>query len=136
MTLTCTLCGATKTQPVPADKSKHEWNDGEITVPPTEEAEGEKTFTCTRCGETYTEVIDKLEPQIPALMYGDLDGNGEITSADARLALRASVGLESLSAEAAAAADVNGDNTLSAGDARLILRYAAGLESEFPAKKQ
>lgn len=61
---------------------------------------------------------------------GDVDGNGDITSADARLALRASVRLENYGrgtpAYKAADADQSGD--LSAGDARLILRASVGLE--------
>ena len=38
----------------------HAWNEGEVTVPPTTTAPGEKTYTCTRCGATRTEVIPKL----------------------------------------------------------------------------
>lgn len=33
------------------DKLGHRWNSGEVTLKPTTEAEGEKTYTCTRCGE-------------------------------------------------------------------------------------
>ncbi len=64
-----------------------------------------------------------------ANILGDVDGNGDITAADARLALRASVGLETLSdtAKLAANADLTGDIT--AADARLILRASVGLES-------
>lgn len=60
---------------------------------------------------------------------GDIDGNGSITAADARLALRASVGLETLSAEQTAAADADFNGTITAADARLILRASVGLES-------
>ena len=38
-----------------ADKAEHTWNDGEVTVEPTAEADGVKTFTCTICGQTKTE---------------------------------------------------------------------------------
>ena len=65
---------------------------------------------------------------------GDLDRDGEITAADARLALRASVGLEpeiQKNADAYAAADVDNDGGVTAADARLILRRSVGLE-EFP----
>ncbi len=60
---------------------------------------------------------------------GDVDGNGNITAADARLALRASVQLENLSLGAMTAADVNGDDYVTASDARTILRVSVGLES-------
>jgi len=39
----------------------HWWNDGEITKEPSEEEEGEKTFTCFFCGETKTESIPAIE---------------------------------------------------------------------------
>ncbi len=38
----------------------HTWNAGEVTTPPTKDAEGVKTFTCTVCNQTYTETIPKL----------------------------------------------------------------------------
>ena len=59
----------------------------------------------------------------------DGDGDGKITSADARYALRASVGLEKTN-EASCyykAANVDGDK-LSSSDARAILRASVGLE--------
>lgn len=58
----------------------------------------------------------------------DVDGNGKISAADARLALRASAGLESLSIFAQSAADVDGNGKITAADARKILRKSAGLE--------
>ncbi len=35
----------------------HDWDEGKITTPATATANGVKTFTCKRCGETKTEVI-------------------------------------------------------------------------------
>ena len=43
----------------------HIWDEGKVTKEPTEEEEGVKTFTCTVCGETKTEAIDKLVPEEP-----------------------------------------------------------------------
>lgn len=61
---------------------------------------------------------------------GDVDGNGRIAPEDARLALRASVGLEQIQkdSEAFAAADVNYSGAIEPEDARLILRASVGLE--------
>lgn len=59
---------------------------------------------------------------------GDVDGNGQISASDARLALRASVKLETLSLKAMKAADVNEDDYVTAADARTILRVSVGLE--------
>ncbi len=38
----------------------HSWNEGEVTTAPTLDAEGEMTFTCTKCQETKTEPIPAL----------------------------------------------------------------------------
>ncbi|MCD7775349.1 MAG: dockerin type I repeat-containing protein [Clostridiales bacterium] len=62
------------------------------------------------------------------ILLGDADGNGKISVADARLALRISAGLETADDLAAAAADMNGDGTVNAADSRTILRCAAGLD--------
>ena len=66
-----------------------------------------------------------------AVLLGDVDGNGKLEPADARLALRASVGLEEYKSgsNAFTAADVNKDGLIKADDARKILRAAVGLES-------
>lgn len=60
---------------------------------------------------------------------GDLDGNGEVTAADARIVLRAAASLENLTDAYDVAANVNGDDRVSAADARIILRVAVGLEN-------
>lgn len=61
---------------------------------------------------------------------GDINGDCEITASDARIALRASVGLEyySKSSPAYKAADVEGNDGITAADARVILRASVGLE--------
>ena len=71
------------------------------------------------------------QPEQPyGSQLGDVNGDGQITAADARLALRASVGLENYAAGSreALACDADGDAELTAADARLILRAAVGLE--------
>ena len=57
-----------------------------------------------------------------AVILGNLNDDPKITAADARIALRASVNLETLTAEQEIAADVNFDGKITAADARLILR--------------
>ena len=39
----------------------HIWNEGVVTTQPTTEAEGVKTYTCTECGETKREALEKLK---------------------------------------------------------------------------
>ncbi len=60
---------------------------------------------------------------------GDVNGDGKISASDARLALRASVGLEKLTDTQFKSADVNNDNKVTASDARTILRVSVGLEN-------
>ena len=72
--------------------------------------------------------LSVLRP-VPEYIPGDVDGDGEVSSADARLALRASVNLETLSETAALAADADNDNAITPADARLILRASVGLET-------
>ena len=60
---------------------------------------------------------------------GDVDLDGKVSAADARLTLRSSVGLEKLSAEKTLNADADRDGKITAADARLILRKSVGLET-------
>ena len=61
---------------------------------------------------------------------GDVDEDGKITAADARLALRRSVSLEDYKEGSPKflACDVDFDGNVTAADARLILRASVGLE--------
>ncbi len=59
---------------------------------------------------------------------GDMNSDGELTASDARMILRASVGLDTLNEQQTALADVDWDNELDAADARLVLRASVGLE--------
>ena len=43
-----------------SETCQHVWDNGKVTKEPTETETGVKTFTCTRCGETKTEVIPPL----------------------------------------------------------------------------
>ena len=65
-----------------------------------------------------------------AAVTGDVDGDGTVTAADARLALRAAVALEDYKKGSAqfTGADVIADGEVTAADARIILRMAVDLE--------
>ena len=43
-----------------SEKNGHTWDGGKVTLEPTEQSEGKKTFTCTVCQYTKEEKIDKL----------------------------------------------------------------------------
>ena len=64
----------------------------------------------------------------PFHQCGDVDGDSYVTAADARMALRAAVGLTTLSGEWFTSADTDKDGDITSADARRILRAAVGLE--------
>ncbi len=98
-----------------------------VTKPAEVGVAGEKAFTCKVCKHVREKKpIEALEPDY---MLGDVDMNGEIQAADARLALRTSVGLETLSVVQKKAADIDKNGEIKAADARLILRASVGLET-------
>ena len=70
-------------------------------------------------------VLDGETVEIAVL--GDVDGNGEISVTDARLALRQAVSLENLKGVYLLAAKL-GSDTVSVSEARKILRAAVGLD--------
>lgn len=65
-------------------------------------------------------------------VMGDVDNNGKVESADARLALRFSAKLESLTEKQQVLADVDGNGTTNSADARTILRFSSKEISKFP----
>ena len=70
---------------------------------------------------------ERLEKVISVL--GDVNGDGEISVSDARGALRAAVGLDTLEGAYLNAARVNGSNEVAVSDARSILRAAVALDT-------
>lgn len=57
---TCDVCNTV------FNKAEHSWDSGAITTPATTEKEGVKTYTCTVCKATKTEVVPKVaKPTTP-----------------------------------------------------------------------
>jgi len=54
------------------DALGHAWDSGKVTKPATETEDGVKTFTCTRCGETKTEVIPATGVMDVTKMFTDV----------------------------------------------------------------
>lgn len=61
---------------------------------------------------------------------GDVDGDGTITAADARIALRMAVGLDTATDEQKLLADYDESGTVDAADARILLRLSVGLSAD------
>ena len=79
-----------------------------------------------------TELFPRWE-SLTGFILGDADGDGKITSTDARLVLQLSVGkIHESDLAVPAAADVDGDGSVTSTDARLILQYSVGKITEWP----
>lgn len=61
--------------------------------------------------------------------FGDVNDDGKISAADARIVLRATVGLEELEAHILERVDYRNTNIISADNARTTLRLSVGLEN-------
>ena len=86
-----------------------------------EEASTEVEVESEEASEEAEEVVIRL---------GDVNFDGDITAADARLALRFSAQVQTPTAEEYIAANVIVDEAIKAADARLILRCSATLVDE------
>ena len=54
----------------------HDWDEGVVTLEPTETEPGVKTYTCTRCGETKTEEIPATGHVCPCAAFTDMPEYG------------------------------------------------------------
>ncbi len=79
---------------------------------------------------TYGEFSEVFTINIsPYYSKGDITGDGKIMANDARQALRAAVGLTTLSGMTFFAGDADRNGEITSADARLILRASVGLEN-------
>lgn len=93
---------------------------------------------CKVCGydknaTTPDKPDDPKPPVEDDVKLGDVNEDGKVNAADARLALRKAVGLETYEpgSKKFKACDVNKDGKVNASDARKILRVAVGLDKTF-----
>ena len=75
--------------------------------------------------------ILNLNENAPSGGFGDINEDGKINMKDARIALKAAVGSETLNEEQQKLGDVDNDGKVGMKDARLILKYAVGSIIEF-----
>ncbi|MBR4869058.1 MAG: dockerin type I repeat-containing protein, partial [Clostridia bacterium] len=73
--------------------------------------------------------------QANAVPYGDVDGDGRVSAADALEVLKAVVGNVTLTEEQTVLADVDGDERISAVDALEILKKVVGKIDRFPVEE-
>ena len=82
---------------------------------------GYLVFQTTKLGDFL--VTTKLLTSLP----GDANGDGQITTIDARIILKIAAGAQSITEEEKALLDTNGDGNITTIDARNVLRLAASL---------
>ena len=69
----CSVCGEKiSSEHIDFELLDHVWDDGVVTLEPTETEEGIKLFTCTVCGATYEEAIPALGHQCQIAQFEDL----------------------------------------------------------------
>lgn len=79
--------------------------------------------------DDWKKVEENLPVRNSARFLGDLNGDGEVTSEDARFCLRYSVGLDKLNPKQIKAADINCNNEIDSSDARAVLRKSIKLDN-------
>ena len=80
--------------------------------------------------DSDTDGSDPSDAPVDGDVYGDVDFDGFITSTDALMILRASIGTDTLSARQFAVADIDAGGVIMADDALAVLRYSIGLIDE------
>ncbi|MFA5834928.1 MAG: Ig-like domain-containing protein [Bacteroidota bacterium] len=104
-------------------------SDGYLVWSPSANANGSYTFVVQISdGTAFTH--DTITVRVNK--FGDVSGNGTITSFDAGMVLRGQVGAITLTALQTLVGNVSGDSTISSADASLILQYVVGLINSFP----
>ena len=105
----------------------HQWNDATCEVPKT----------CAVCGTVTGPLADHIFERgqckicgaaDTAFKLGDVNGDGTLSYKDALKVLRASIKLDTLTAEQEVLADFDGNGTINYEDALKILRTSIGLE--------
>lgn len=124
------------------DANGHTAGDWEIVTPAEIGVAGLEQRKCTVCGEVVDEreIAPIEDPSSddpttePVVCYrlGDVNRDGKVTAADARLALRMAARIDAVKdSKTFIVTDVNFDNKITAIDARKILRVAAEIETGF-----
>ena len=146
--IVCTDCGTVLKEYKEIDAKGHSWKEAtcsspkkcsgcgltegsalshEYAVDPTDSRNSETciVYKCKYCKKVMLIIV---QPK-PRFDKGDVNMDGKLNAADARLVLRVSARLEELTDEILSIGDVTGDNKITAADARTILRKSAKLES-------
>jgi len=99
---------------------------------------GSATVLYVKIGGSNVDTPGQFEGESAVILYGDVNGDGKVDTADASLVLQKYVGNldEFPGANGDTAADVNGDGKVDTADASLILQKYVGNLELFPIDEQ
>ena len=110
------------------------------TAPTTAATGNEAHYKCATCGGLFWDAAgrqpateqDVTIDKLPAVTFGDADGDGYVDAFDASQVMKYSVGAISADELNVSALDVDGDGYVDAFDASLIQKYSVGAIEKFP----
>ncbi|MBQ3355521.1 MAG: hypothetical protein IJG45_00175 [Oscillospiraceae bacterium] len=121
----CSRCGQQETQTI--TMTEHQYTVQ--TIPPACTEDGYDLYTCSVCGDTYTDsvvpatghsfvsgICSICEAIDPTIQDGDINLDGQITSADTVMLARFIVDLAELNQAQMEAADMNNDGVITSAD--------------------
>ena len=92
-----------------------------MTVQPTYKTQGVRTYTCTVCGDTYTESVPVLPPKI-----GDVNGDGVMNVKDIQQLKKFVASTVTIDGIVDVNSDIDGDGTIGVKDLRALKSMLAG----------
>ena len=117
----CTECEAVLSTTY-IEKLEHSFGEWKNIIELSFAEDGEDIRICSECEASETRTTKSP-------VYGDVNDDGQVNSADARLALRNSVKLETFTQRQTLAADIDNSGDIKSADARYILRIAVKLDN-------
>lgn len=105
------------------------------TVSENEEATSDQVAKAVADLQAAITGLQKKPAPTPVVTYGDVDGDKEVSAADALMALQAATDKIDLIDEQALAADVDGEEGVTSSDALMILQFVTQKIASFPVEE-
>lgn len=121
----CSTCSAVLKAQKKVPKKDHNYVNGVCTM--CGKKQGEQSIDSDKYTDTDTDGGGNDDPS--GGLYGDVSGDGKITSKDALMILRSAIKLLKFTDAQTKLADVNNDGRANTTDALLVQRYSIGLKS-------
>lgn len=125
----CSVCNEVLVAQEEIPATNHKWDNGKVTKEPTATEDGVKTYNCTACGETKTEVIPATGEEI---IWGDANSDSKVNYRDIVLLVRYVGGRVDGDQLNLNALDLNGDGGYNYRDIVLLVRYVGNRIDKFP----